>query len=249
MTKNQINGGDQTTQIILDIVKKRRPETTQQLIKLVQEKTALSSEEITQLLIQLENEDRLHFTKKETLLPPTPQAYVLSKKAAWYWVTIALAILTTLTVFIIPDSAYPIVYLRSALGIVFILFLPGYTFIKMLFPSKVPIKTSTENMDTIERVALSVGMSLALVPIVGLILNYTPWGIRLTPITLSLLALTVVFATAAILREHQNRHRARGLRGIAIHALLCVIAMLLTAVIALRLNRPEKTRSITMLAR
>jgi len=46
-----------------------------------------------------------------------------------------------------------------------------------------------------------------------------------------------------------NRHRARGLRGIAIHALLCVIAMLLTAVIALRLNRPEKTRSITMLAR
>jgi hypothetical protein len=46
-----------------------------------------------------------------------------------------------------------------------------------------------------------------------------------------------------------GRHRARGLRDIAIHALLCVIAMLLTAVTALRLNRPEKTRSITMLAR
>ena len=60
-------------------------------------------------------------------------------------------------------------------------------------------------MDTIERVALSLGMSLALVPIVGLILNYTPWGIRLTPITLSLLALTIVFATAAILREYQAK--------------------------------------------
>jgi transposase len=46
-----------------------------------------------------------------------------------------------------------------------------------------------------------------------------------------------------------NRHRAKGLRDITIHALLCMIAMLLTAVIALRLNRPEKTRSITMLAR
>lgn len=162
MTKNQPISNqvkEQIKQTILQTIKKEKPENAQQLIKLVQEKTALSSEEITQLLIQLENEDRLHFTKKETLLPPTPQTYVLSKKAAWYWVIIAIAILTTLTVFIIPDNAYPIVYLRSALGIVFVLFLPGYTFIKMLFPSKVPIKTSSENMDTIERLALSLGMS------------------------------------------------------------------------------------------
>jgi magnesium-transporting ATPase (P-type) len=204
MTKNQ-NIGDQTKQIILDIVKKERPETTQQLIKFLQEKTALSSGEITQLLIQLENEDKLHFTKKETLLPPKPQPNILSKKIAWYWVTIAIAILTTLTVFIIPDNAYPIVYLRSALGIVILLFLPGFTFIKMLFPSKVPIKTSSENMEIIERLALSLGMSLSLIPIVGLILNYTPWGIRLTSITLSLLASTIVFATAAVLREYQAK--------------------------------------------
>jgi predicted acetyltransferase len=45
-----------------------------------------------------------------------------------------------------------------------------------------------------------------------------------------------------------NRHRVRGLGRITVHALLCMIAMLLTAMIALRLNRPEKTRSITMLA-
>jgi uncharacterized membrane protein len=78
----------------------------------------------------------------------------------------------------------------------------------MLFPSKVPINTSSENMDTIERLALSLGMSLALIPIVGLILNYTPWGIRLTPITLSLLALTIVFATATVLREYQAKAQA-----------------------------------------
>jgi hypothetical protein len=46
-----------------------------------------------------------------------------------------------------------------------------------------------------------------------------------------------------------ERHRARGLKRITTHALLCMIAMLLTAVVALRLNRPEKTRCITMLAR
>ena len=36
-------------------------------------------------------------------------------------------------------------------------------------------------------------------------LNYTPWGIRLAPITLSLLALTIVFATVAVLREYQAK--------------------------------------------
>ena len=53
------------------------------------------------------------------------------------------------------------------------------------------------------------------------------------------------------LKEHLglNRHRARGLERITIHALLCIIAMLLNALTALRLDRPEKARSITMLAR
>jgi uncharacterized membrane protein len=68
---------------------------------------------------------------------------------------------TTVAVFTIPENAVPLVYLRSALGIIFVLFLPSFTFIKALFPAKVPIKTSSENMDTIERVALSFGMSLA----------------------------------------------------------------------------------------
>jgi uncharacterized membrane protein len=97
------------------------------------------------------------------------------------------------------------VYVRHVLGTIFVLWLPGYTFIKALFPTKVPIQTSSEDLDKIERIALSIGLSLALVPIVGLLLNYTPWGIRLTPIVLSLFALTIIFATAAIIREHQTK--------------------------------------------
>jgi transposase len=46
-----------------------------------------------------------------------------------------------------------------------------------------------------------------------------------------------------------ERHRARGLERITIHALLGMIAMLLNALAAFRLNKPEKARSITMLAR
>jgi uncharacterized membrane protein len=78
-----------------------------------------------------------------------------------------------------------------------VLFLPGYSLIKTLFP--------TREIDNIERTALSIGMSLALVPLVGLLLNYTPWGIRLTPITVSLLSLTIILSIAGLFREHQEQ--------------------------------------------
>jgi len=87
------------------------------------------------------------------------------------------------------------------LGSIFVLFLPGYSLIKALFP--------TRELDNIERTALSVGMSLALVPITGLLLNYTPWGIRTIPVTLSLTALTIAFATAALIREHEAKPKEK----------------------------------------
>lgn len=206
MTKNlnQITK-DQIKDLIIQVVKKEKPETAKQLISLIQQTQGLPEKEITKLLIELENENKVHFTKKEPPTYATIKEYLFSSKAVWYWTTIVLAAATTVTVFTIPENAVPLVYLRSALGIIFLLFLPGFSFIKALYPSEVPIKTSSENMDTIERVVLSFGMSLTLVPIVSLILNYTPWGIRLTPITLSLLALTVVFATAARARETSHR--------------------------------------------
>ncbi len=187
-------------EFILETMCTEKPETTEQLIKFVQTKSALSEEEIVQLIIELERQNKIYFAKRQT---SPPASRIFSVKSAWYWITITLAIATVIAVFTITEDVYPLVYVRSALGTIFVLFLPGYAFMKALFPTNVPIKTSSENLDTIERVALSLGMSIALVPIIGLILNYTPWGIRLTPITLSLLALTVISATVAILREQQ----------------------------------------------
>jgi len=42
-----------------------------------------------------------------------------------------------------------------------------------------------------------------LVPLVGLLLNYTPWGIRLNPIVASLTILAVGLAMVALAREYR----------------------------------------------
>jgi uncharacterized membrane protein len=50
-------------------------------------------------------------------------------------------------------------------------------------------------------VALSFGLSIAVVPLIGLGLNYTPWGIRLMPVIISLCLFTVMMSVAAYLRR------------------------------------------------
>lgn len=203
MTQNQTR--DEIKKIVLETIRTAKPATTKQLVALIQEQTALSKEEITNILLELENENSLHFVKQEQLTSQSTKEYLFSEKATWYWTVVMLAIATSVAVFAIPEDSYPIVYLRIVLATVFTLFLPGFTLIKVLFPTKVPIQLNSENMDSIERIALGLGTSLALTPLVALILNYTPWGIRLIPLTLSLLIFTLVFASVAIFREHQAK--------------------------------------------
>jgi uncharacterized membrane protein len=84
--------------------------------------------------------------------------------------------------------------LRNLLGLPLVLFLPGYALIAALFPAK-------SDLDGIERTALSFGLSIAVVPLIGLGLNYTPWGIRLLPILISLSVFTFFMCGLAYLRR------------------------------------------------
>ena len=203
-----VSSKEENKSLILKTVITEKPENAEKLKQLMLQQHHINPETTTKLLIELENEDKLHFTKPETPPPTSTKKYVFSQKALWYWEIIALSIAITILVFAIPEAVRPITYVRNVLGLIFVLFLPGYAFIKALFPTTVHLQTGTENLHNIKRIALSIGISLVLVSIVGLILNYTPWGIRLVPITLSLLLLTIVSATAAVLREYQAKTQA-----------------------------------------
>ena len=129
-------------------------------------------------------------------------SYLRTREAYWYWITLILAIATTITTFTISEDTYPLIYTRYVLGTIFVLWLPGYSFTRALFPKG--NKKPKKSLDLSERITLSLGISLALASIIGLLLNYSPMGLRLPQITLSLLSLTVIFATAVVIREHLN---------------------------------------------
>ncbi len=96
--------------------------------------------------------------------------------------------------------------LKIVLGIPLLIFLPGYALVSVLWPGrkrKTPgsddrgfLNIREGGIENLERLMLSIGLSIVLVPIIGLILNYVS-SISLAPILFSLLTFTIVCSLIA----------------------------------------------------
>ncbi|MEM2613586.1 MAG: DUF1616 domain-containing protein [Nitrososphaerota archaeon] len=118
------------------------------------------------------------------------------KPSSWFWSSIFILVFTASTVYMAPRTP-PYVYARWISASIIILFLLGFVFIKMLFPEG-------RELDNVEKAALSMGVSLALIPLTVLILNYTPYGVNSISLLVTLSLLTILFAVTALVRQREN---------------------------------------------
>ncbi|WP_276282386.1 DUF1616 domain-containing protein [Halorussus caseinilyticus] len=106
---------------------------------------------------------------------------------------------------------------RAGLGLAFAFLAPGYALAAALFPERAEtgadLSEDAPRDDDVfrrlrrgsvggwERLALSVGLSLVVVPLVGVALNFTPFGIRLVPVVVSVGAFTAAASVFAAVRR------------------------------------------------
>ena len=192
------------TQVIMQLLKDRNPQNVQQLVEMAKKIVSLPEQKIIELVLQLQNQGRITLREPRKPQPHDLSSYLTTKEAYWYWASIILSIATALVMFRIPEGAIPIVYVRYTLVSIFVSWFPGYCFVRTLFPMKSSKKDENKILSAPERYALSLGLSLVLAALVGMLLNNTPWGIRLEPVGLSLFSITIFFATTAIIREYKN---------------------------------------------
>ena len=100
-----------------------------------------------------------------------------------------LTILLGGAIILAPDNP-----IRIILGIPFVLFSPGYALVSALFPRK-------RDLDVVGRVVLSFGMSIASMFFIGLVLNFSKWGIRLEPIIYAVGGFILLMSIIAIIRR------------------------------------------------
>jgi uncharacterized membrane protein len=94
--------------------------------------------------------------------------------------------------------------LRVPLGLLFVLVAPGYAFIALLYPERHRESVDgspRRGLEPLERTALSLGLSIAVVPLLGLALNFTPLGIRLVPVLSTVAIFTLGCTVGAVLRR------------------------------------------------
>lgn len=189
------NQSSPLTKLAQEALRTRHIKTVAELFRIIQEQQpSVTTEDVVQVVKRLREEGKLELA----LPPPTVETYLQFLQSRpqnmWFFLVIAASIATLTAVYIIPNM-YPAAVFRWVLGSIFILFLPGYVTIQALFPTK--------KLDDIERFALSVGLSIAITPLIGLLLNYTPWGIRLDPIVTSIFLFIMSVAAAATYRRYK----------------------------------------------
>jgi uncharacterized membrane protein len=100
-----------------------------------------------------------------------------------------LVVVLALVIYFFPSTV-----LRIILGIPFVLFFPGYVLTIALYPRK-------SGLGDIARVVLSLTLSIAVVTLIGLILNYIAWGIRMESMLYSNVAFIFIITIIAWLRR------------------------------------------------
>ena len=146
------------------------------------------------------------------LLVPAP----VRRVPADLGVVVLFVILTCLSVLLPVVRDWPV---RLLLAMPFVLFIPGYVVIAALFPEAESggdgSEKSTDDdspvgrvrgrfaagIGFLDRAALSFGASIAIVPLLGLLLDFTPWGIRLVPVVVAVAGFTLLTTVVAVVRR------------------------------------------------
>lgn len=136
------------------------------------------------------------------------QAADRDRTGTFLWDLFAVAFAAGITILLAlrPDVGNVLAYLRVPLGFLFVFFLPGYAITTVLFPGSGDAAVHPDNhteVNAVERLVLSVGLSIAVVPLAGLFWNFTPWGIGLMQVIGSVAGITIVAAAVASYRRWQ----------------------------------------------
>lgn len=90
-------------------------------------------------------------------------------------------------------------FLRAVMGIPFVLVCPGYALLCALFPRG-------SGFDALSTLVVSVLLSIAVLALLGLFLNQTPWGIQVSTLLAGLVSFVGVASSSALFQRQRSRN-------------------------------------------
>lgn len=117
-----------------------------------------------------------------------------------FWIAILASAAIIVATFILPQSELWFEITQISI-VVFLFVIPGYVMTNAFI--------ARNRLSYVERMGLSVGLSLATVALVGIVLAYGIAGIKQEPVVISLVAIVVALAFIGAYKDFVRRHKAR----------------------------------------
>lgn len=116
-----------------------------------------------------------------------------------FWAAVATSAAMLITIYALPqgESWVPT---RWTVGAIFLFIMPGYAVTNLFIPRN--------RLSTMERVALSIGLSLAIVVLIGIMLSYSPAGVGIEPVVISVALFSIIISLLAAHKDHSARQHA-----------------------------------------
>jgi len=181
-----------------------KEELKEKIIKILNKKGIIKAKEIAnelkvnekdvvEALLELEEDEKIEIIEA---LPNNMTFFDYLKNinyTFWFYGVLIGVFLTVLITLIIPSTLITYI-VRVIVASLFIVFFPGYVLMELIFPRR--------EVSLIERFALSIGLSIAIVPLIGFILNYTV-KIELVQSVVSLAIFTILMSIFALIRKYK----------------------------------------------
>jgi uncharacterized membrane protein len=199
----------------------------------------LEAELLTELLVDIDQ-------AQHPLVPAQPKRRNLPLRHVYDLLALFAAALLAPVLLLLP---FP--WLRVPLGLALVLFAPGYALTAALFVRRA-------SLDGVARAGMSFGLSVAIIPVLALVLNATPWGLRPLPIALALTFWVLAFGSVAMVRRYHLaeldqaylpprvdpprwwRALCRTARARYVLGALALVGVVIAAALALRIPDPTK---------
>ncbi len=113
----------------------------------------------------------------------------------WFIITLVLSIIFVFSTFYI-DINNPLIYLRYFIGFIFIIYIPGFTAVKYFLDEN---RYSEE-----ELVVIRIGVSICIVPVSSLIINYIFNGLNMYYLFYIIIFITYFFSILSLVRKSKR---------------------------------------------
>ena len=180
---------------ILDMLEKDKI-NGRDLVNKILSKYDTPEKDVINLIIDMEDEEKIVFKETDVSPPNNISEYMSSLYAYWYWVINFISLLSML---ILLQQNYDLTYIKYVLGSIFSMFLPGYCLSKIIFLN--------EKIGAVKTIAFSIGVSISMISLIGVLINYSPFGLFQLPLTIVEFVLILILSSIAVDLEYIDNTR------------------------------------------